>query len=123
MRPYHSPYSLPDRWGGWRLMGLSEVGKQAVTGLMVLLCLGTMSIADDDHEVAQRLRKTGKIVPMKRLLESLNNGHPGHILEVTLHNQQGRLVYIIEYLDEHGKVWVKHYDASNGTLLSSRQDK
>ena len=123
MRLYPSPYTLPDRDGWLCLLAWHEVGKQMATGVMILLCLVTMSLADDDHEVAQRLRATGKIVPVERLIESLNNGQSGHILEVTLHNQQGRLVYIIEYLDAHGKVWIKQYDASSGALLGSRRDK
>jgi uncharacterized membrane protein YkoI len=99
------------------VVGARTVLKRGATGGLVLLLLMAVSFADNDHDRAKRLREKGKIVPIEQLLDTLDDARPVHILEVVLQDRQGRLVYIIEYLDAHGIVWKKSYDATSGKLL------
>jgi uncharacterized membrane protein YkoI len=90
---------------------------RGAAGGLVLLLVMVVGFADNDHDRAKRLREKGEIVPIEQLLETLDSAHPVHILDVVLQDRRGQLVYIIEYLDTHGIVWKKYYDATNGKLL------
>ena len=105
----------------WLTGGLSIL-KQVVVGGLLLLLLAVYGIAED-HYVAKRLRETGQILPIERILQTLSSVHPVSILDVTLRDWQGYFVYSIEYLDARGIVWEKQYDATRGILLRTRKGK
>lgn len=95
--------------------------KQSVASMLVVLFLLTASLADNDHDVARRLRKTGDIVPVERILKTLGGAEDVRVLEITLGEQAGRLVYSVEYIDPNGVVMKKQYDAKSGVLLQMRE--
>ena len=101
----------------------SSALKQSAASIVALLFLLTSSLADNDHDVARRLRKTGDIVPMERILKTLGGARDVRILEITLQEQAGRLVYSVEYIDPNGVVIKRQYDAKSGTLLQTREDE
>jgi uncharacterized membrane protein YkoI len=94
----------------------------ARVGLMVLLVVLTMGLAQDDHERAKRLKDAGKIIPLEKILTTVREGHHGRLLEVELRDQRGRLIYEVEVVDAHGVVWYLQYDARQGTLLRIKKD-
>ena len=93
---------------------------QVVGGLMVLLSIG---FADGDHDTAKRLKDSGEIIPLEKILEAVRKEHPGRLLEVELRDQEGRRVYDVELVDKQGVVWYLQYDATWGTLLHVRKGK
>jgi uncharacterized membrane protein YkoI len=85
--------------------------------LPVLLGISFSSSADDDHQRARELVQSGAILPLEKVLKDrLNNGH-WRLLEAELEEEDGRLIYEIELLDEQGRVWELEYDARTGHLL------
>ena len=94
--------------------------KQSVASMLVLLCFLTSALAGNDHDVARRLRKTGEIVPVERILETLGRAQDIRVLEITLGERAGRLVYSVEYIDPNGLVLRRQFDAKSGALLESR---
>lgn len=93
--------------------------KQGAASILVLLLMLGMSLAGDDHDVARWLRQSGSSVPMEQILKTLSAAHPARILEITLQKKQERFVYTVEYVDAHGVVWKRLYDAKSGTLLQT----
>jgi uncharacterized membrane protein YkoI len=109
--------------GNWLVTGSASVLKQGTAGVLLLLFLLMLSFASDDHDVARRRMETGEIIPIERILDTLSIPRPVRILDVTLQDRAGRSVYMIEYLDPHGTVWKKYYDATSGKLLQSGKEK
>jgi uncharacterized membrane protein YkoI len=91
--------------------------------LALLLLLLTVGLANDDHEVARRLRDTGDIVPVERILQTLSRVHPVRVLEITLREEHGSFVYTVEYVDAQGVVWKRQYDAKSGGVLHTGKGK
>jgi uncharacterized membrane protein YkoI len=67
-----------------------------------------------DHEEAYQLLRQGKILPLGEIIALQRQERPGRILEVELRNDEDRLVYLIEVLDDQGRVWQLFYDAATG---------
>ena len=88
-------------------------------GLLLLsLLLPTLVIASaDDHDKAKRLRDSGEIVSMEKLLADVRTRHGGRVLEIELEKERGQYVYEIEMVDDDGKVHEYFYDAKDGRLL------
>jgi uncharacterized membrane protein YkoI len=106
-------------WTILHVMVNSSALKQSAASILVLLFLLTSSLADNDHDVARRLRKTGDIVPVERILKTLGGAHDVRVLEITLRERAGRLVYSVEYIDPNGLVIERQYDAKSGALLET----
>lgn len=92
--------------------------------LFLLLGLSPMvSLADDDHEQARRLKEAGEILPLQQIIKKAQAEHSGRVIEVDLENEDGRHVYEIELLDAGGEVWELYFDAATGELIKrGRED-
>jgi len=91
----------------------------------IVLLLGLTPVlapADDDHERARQLKELGQILPLQQILKSAQAEHPGRVIEVELDDDDGRYVYEIELLDEHGEVWELYFDATNGKLIKRERE-
>ncbi|MES9831223.1 MAG: PepSY domain-containing protein [Candidatus Thiodiazotropha sp. LLP2] len=75
--------------------------------------------ADDEesYQEARRLTKTGEILPLQVLLNSIQAEQQGRVLEVELERKGSQYIYEIEILDEQGVVWEYLIDAANGQIL------
>ena len=96
---------------------------KAAGGLLAVLCLLHIGYADDDHEVAKRLKESGNILPLAQILETISLESPGRVLEIKLRNHNGRLVYHVELVDAQGVVWYVQLDAMQGTPLYTHKEK
>ncbi len=92
----------------------------------ILLLLGILLVlpvqADEDHEQARRLKESGQILPLEKIIQSVQAQYPGRILEVELETKHDRYLYEVEILDKHGVVWELLYDAASGQLLERKHD-
>lgn len=107
-------------WVILHVMVSSSALKQSAASVLVLLSLLSVCLADNDHDVARRLRKRGTIVPVEQILKTLGGIHNVRVLEITLRERQGYLVYSVEYIDPNGVIIRKQYDARSGVLLQMR---
>ena len=107
----------------WLIADSVSVLKRSMVAVLLLLFLLTLSFADEDHDIAKRRRETGEIIPIERILDTISSPRPKRVLDVTLQDRGGRSIYIIEYLDTHGTVWKKCYDATSGKLLPLEEGK
>lgn len=92
-------------------------------GLPGMLGLTQFVYADNDEHTVRQLRETGEILPLETILQKIQAAHPGKVLEVELEEKQSRLVYEIELLDSHGKVWELQVDPRSGDLLDKHKEK
>lgn len=89
-----------------------------IVGLILLsLIPGRSLIADDDSQRARQLQQRGQILPLEQIIESAMSVKSGQILETELDDDDGRYIYELEILDQHGQVWELELDASNGELI------
>lgn len=86
------------------------------------LCLPGPALADNDADTARRLRAAGEILPLETILQRLQSGHPGKVLEVELEKKRDRMIYEIELLDGTGRVRELEVDAQSGELLKHEPD-
>jgi uncharacterized membrane protein YkoI len=78
--------------------------------------------AEDDQEKATRLRESGDILPLEKIVEKAQSEFPGRILEVELEEEGSALHYDIDLLDEAGVVHDLTYDARTGRLIKKNRD-
>lgn len=91
------------------------------TGLLsfVLFSLLTTPVlnADNDAERARLLQQQGKILPLEQVITAAMAIKSGQILETELEEDDGRLVYELEILDDSGQVWEMEFDAATAELI------
>lgn len=96
--------------------------------LSVLLLIGLVSSyswADDDHERARELVKSGEIMALDQLLQKViqQQETPLRLLEAELEYESGRLVYELELVDEQGVVRELYFDAKTGEPVSEEDNE
>jgi len=85
--------------------------------LMMLILPGHGLQADDDADRARMLKQRGDILPLEQVIKSAMAVKSGQILETELDEEDGRYIYELEILDDHGQVWELELDASTAELI------
>lgn len=89
-----------------------------VAGLILLSLIPTRYVvADDDSQRARLLQQQGNILPLEQIIQSAMAIKSGQILETELDDEDGRYLYELDILDQHGQVWELELDASTGELI------
>jgi uncharacterized membrane protein YkoI len=84
----------------------------------LMLTSPPLVLADDiGQDEARRLMLAGKIRPLSELMQLHPRRLSGHLLDVELEEEKGRLVYEIEVLGQDGVVREFYLDASSGAIL------
>jgi uncharacterized membrane protein YkoI len=93
-------------------------------GLILSLFLGSSLRADEDHERARELVRSGDIISLERLLQQVFGKEASQVrlLEAELERKQGHLVYELEFIDKLGVVRKRLYDAKDGHPLDTEKD-
>jgi uncharacterized membrane protein YkoI len=98
------------------------VGGRALAAAICIAVAAPVAVADSDHEIARRLRESGEILPLEKIVERARAVKPGEIIETEFERKLGRYVYEVEILDSAGQVWEVELDAKTGELLEIEQD-
>jgi uncharacterized membrane protein YkoI len=91
-----------------------------ITLLATLLTTG-MAWAGD-HERARSLLEQGKILSLSEIMNQTRSQFPGKVLEVELEEEDGLIVYKIEFLDVNDVVMEMLINAQTGELISVEED-
>ncbi len=94
----------------------------SIPAVVVLLAMALPAGADTDAATVRRLRESGEILPLEKILERARKERPGEVLETELERKGARHVYDVEILDAQGRVWELKFDARSGELLRQKQD-
>lgn len=108
-----------------RNSGMRSKHSPAIAALLGVLLLAAAAVpagADDDHITARKLRESGEIMPLEKIIERARAEKPGEVLETELDRKNGRYVYEVEIVDEAGQVWEIKLDAGTGALIKMERD-
>ena len=94
----------------------------ALLSALLLAAAAAPVAADDDHITARKLRESGEIMPLEKIIERARAEKPGEVLETELDRKNGRYVYEVEIVDEAGQVWEIKLDAGTGALIKMERD-
>jgi len=89
--------------------------------LLLMLSASPMAWAGD-HERARALLEQGEILSLSEIMKQASSRVPGKILEVELDEEDGLIVYEIEFLSEQGIIMEMVIDARSGRLISLEED-
>ena len=84
--------------------------------------LGTQVVAEEDYQLAKKLRDKGEILPLEKILDYARAKKPGEVLETEFETKHGRYIYEVEILDIQGQVWELKLDAKTGKLIKIEID-
>lgn len=76
-----------------------------------------LALADSEQDRARDAVQTGKVLPLKTVLDRLQREHPGQVLEVELEQEDGRWIYEIKLLQPGGRLVKLEIDAASGAVL------
>lgn len=94
-----------------------------LAALLLLACSTPAQARDLDQDEALRLRQQGVILPFEQLLQRAMERYPGaRLLEAELEEHHERYVYEVELLTPANAVREIKIDASNGQLISDKED-
>ncbi|MET3998340.1 PepSY domain-containing protein [Marinobacterium sp. MBR-109] len=85
--------------------------------LTMVLSPAALASRDVDQDEARRLMLSGQIRPLSELMLLHPERLSGHLLDVELEEEDGRLVYEIEVLGKDGVVREFYLDASSGAVI------
>lgn len=100
--------------------GKSPAARFVILSLWALLGpFGTTARADtrQDHEIARRALAAGEILPLRTVLQRLEQAHPGEVLEVELEQQSGRWIYEVKLLGSDGSISKLMVNAKDASLI------
>lgn len=106
-----------------KILGMKTLGGAVATGLL-LLSLGT-GLADSkrDHEAARQALETGQILPLRKVLDLVEQGHPGQIMEIELETMKDGWVYEVKLLRPDGALVKIKLDAKDGQFIKMKEKK
>ena len=94
----------------------------SLLGILMLAATAVPAVADDDHVNARKLRESGEIMPLEKIIERARAEKPGEVLETELDRKNGGYVYEVEIVDDAGQVWEIKLDAKTGKLIKLERD-
>lgn len=91
-----------------------------MSALLLSALLGVSAnhgLADDHWRNLHDAVRSGKLVALPEILDWLEARYEGHVLEVELEHDDGRLIYEVEMLGPQGQVVEFEFDAVSGELV------
>lgn len=76
----------------------------------------------DDQERAWQARRSGEILPLETILNSVLSAYPGELLKIEFDDDDGELIYEMKILTRRGIVLEMEIDARTGKILEIEED-
>ena len=92
------------------------------TLLASLPCLSTPGYADDsDHDRAKQALLAGDILPLRAILERIEQTYPGQAVKIEFDDDDNIYTYKIKLLQATGNIIKLKVDASNGHIIRVKE--
>lgn len=88
---------------------------------MLALPSGTAQAGDSDHELARQALQQGKILPLRTVMDQVEQQYQGQVIKVEFEHDDGLLVYEIRLLQNDGRLVKLKLDARDGRLLKMKR--
>jgi len=90
--------------------------------LFRIFCISMLSILFPStafsHQVSPvELEKTGKILPLQKIIQIAKTQYPGRVLAAEFVQKKSDYVYELEILDAKGVVWEVKFNAASGVFI------
>ncbi len=86
----------------------------------VLAVLPVVWADDGDHERARHAVEAGEVLPLAKILQTVERDYPGQIIAVELERHQRRWLYEIKVLRNDGALLKLKVDARDATIFAVR---
>lgn len=83
--------------------------------------LQTAQAGSDDHELARQALQQGKILPLRTVMDRVEEQYRGQVIKVEFERDDGLFVYDIRLLQNDGKLVKLKLDARDGSLISMKR--
>ena len=77
---------------------------------------------DSDHDLARRLLKQGRILPLAEIVDKVRSEVPGEMLEVEFETDNGAYIYELKILRPDGRVQEIEVEAASGKIIKIEDD-
>ena len=101
----------------------SQNWRRLICAAFIVLGAGA-SMASDDHDRARHALEAGEILPLRVIVERIERGYPGQILDVELErghvDGRQRWIYEIKVLRTGGSLVKLKVDARDGQIIKEK---
>jgi uncharacterized membrane protein YkoI len=77
---------------------------------------------DDKHRHLREAVRSGKLLPLNRIIALAQARAPGEIIKIELDDEDGRVIYEVKTLSKAGRVMKVELDAATGRLVKIEED-
>ncbi|PWC54164.1 PepSY domain-containing protein [Azospirillum sp. TSO22-1] len=77
-------------------------------------------LADRDHDHARRAVEEGKVLPLRRILDTVEAQFGGSVLEVELDRDDGQWLYEVKLLAPDGRIIEVELNAATAEVLKAK---
>ena len=92
--------------------------------LLAVLCLPALRPAragDSDHELARQALQQGQVLPLRTVIDRVEQQYRGQVIKVEFEREDGRFIYEIRLLQNDGRMAKLKVDAVDGRVLSIKR--
>ncbi len=94
----------------------------ACLGLALWGGIAPAAYADrSDHEQARQALQAGKVLPLRTVLDKVEQQYPGQVVEVEFESEHGQFVYDVRLLQADGIMLKIKMDAVDGKVITVQQ--
>ena len=93
-----------------------------ILALPLLALLAVVAHADDDRDELSAAARSGPLLPLSDILDSLAGRIDGRIADIEFENEHGQPMYEIYWIDGNGRRQELHVDARDGRILDKEED-
>lgn len=94
----------------------------ACLGLALWGGLAPAAHADrSDHELARQALQEGKVLPLRSVLDKVEQQYPGQVVEIEFESKHGQFVYDVRLLRPDGVILKIRMDAVDGRVIRVKQ--
>ena len=115
-QPLHAHHSTHPRASRWLAFALAAAS-------IILACAWPISghAGPSDHEQARLALQQGKVLPLRTVIDQVEQQYQGQVIKVEFEREDGIFIYEIRLLQADGKVAKLEIDARDGRLIKMKR--
>ncbi|WP_051088382.1 PepSY domain-containing protein [Amphritea japonica] len=94
--------------------------------VFLAMVVGMINLAHAGSDISDKQVRAwvaeGRILPFEEIYARNKDRLSGHLLDLEIEQEDGRIVYEAELLDAKGDVWELYIDAVTGEVVKEEQD-
>jgi len=95
----------------------------ALLALLTALAATPARADKRDHDLARQALQNGAVLPLRAILDIVEERYPGQIMEVEFEHDEGQFTYELKVLQSGGRLIKLELDARNGNVIKAKHNK